>query len=903
MSQITKKTLYIIDGSSFLYRAYYGLRPLHTSDGTPVQAVYGFCSMIKKMMQQFHPSHMALIWDSKGKTKRHEFYGDYKGTRQAPPSDLFIQKDYIREFADLIGLCQVIETGVEADDLVYSLAKEWVDAGGNVVVITADKDIGQMLSPDISLYDSFNQMFYDQKSLEEKLQMPVSKIPFYYGLMGDSSDNIPGVKGIGKKTAFDLVSQFESLEVLYQNLDAVESKRVRSALENNKEDAFLSYKLFLLYYHKTHTNLDETSFSESNWVHAAPLFQKLEFKQFLKSMPTSSVSVTDPLVRSSVSKGYSFITVQDLSLLETIIAAIKEKKVFAYDTEGNGINALEMDMVGLSVSYQQRLSYYIPCGHKTDEKQLLREQIIALVKPLFEDRTIVKIAHHAKFDQLVLSNYGITVQGPVFDTLIAAALVTPEWQKNSLKALSAYYLEEPMLTFDAVVTEKKRKDFSEVPLVEATEYAAADAHQTLKLYELFKPMLKEQEMDTLFYDIEIPVMHLLTEMERKGIECHVSVLESFNVVVERKIFEIEGIIKNILGPEFSDLNLNSPRQIEDILFNYLKLPPQKKSAKGTSYSTDNEVLVALSPLHPIPKYLVYYRELFKLKTTYIDALPLAINKKTGRIHTNYSQTRVATGRLSSSDPNLQNIPVQKFGSEIRAAFVPEKGRLFISADYSQIELRVLAFLSQDAVLKKAFLDNRDIHAETAAGLFKVPFDEVTQQQRAFGKKINFSILYGLTPYGLSKDLHISQGQAKEYIDSYFLHYPKVREWMDAVVVRAREDSYVQTFYKRRRYVKELQEKNKHAFDAGKRVAINTVAQGTAAELMKLGMIALHKAFIDAGVDAYMVLQIHDELLISVKEEVVDKVKELTKTALEKVVAWDVPLVVTIKEGINWKEVK
>lgn len=897
----SEKTLFLIDGSSFLYRAYYGLRPLHTSQGVPVQAVYGFCRMLKKLIDTFNPNHVVLVWDSKGKTARHELFKEYKATRQAAPSDLFEQKDFICEFAQAIGLHQLAQVGVEADDLMYSLAKDWAKKEGNAVIVTSDKDMGQAITEDIILYDAFKEALVDEKAFSEKMGFSVEKTPFYFALVGDSSDNIPGVRGVGKKGALELVSQFKDLKDLYNNLDGVKSTRTRTALAQHKDDAFLSEKLFLLQYHKTSVDEKETQFDNAQWVNARSLFQKLEFKSFLKELGEEKVSQSSG--KTVKDYGHALKTITTEGQLKELCARIKEKKCFAYDTETDSLNALNSNLVGVSLCCEEGTAYYVPCGHTTGESQLSLNIVAKHIKDLMEDASIEKIAHHMKFDQLVLSQYEITFAGTFFDTLIAAYLVKEDWQKGGLKDLSGYYLNEAMLNFEQVVTEKKLKHFGQVPLKEATEYAAADALQTFRLYPLFKKMLKEQKMETLFYEIEQPLVQILFEMEKKGIGCDVSVLKELDEVVVKKLHEIKKTILDLLGPEFKDVNLNSSKQVGEILFDYLQLPPQKKQSKTGAYSTDNEVLVTLTKLHPIPGYIAQYRELFKLKSTYIDALPGYINKKDNRIHTTYSQTRVATGRLASSDPNLQNIPADGLGGAVRAAFKPDRGRLFLSADYSQIELRVLAHLSKDEHLVNAFLAGHDIHTETASKLFDVALDKVTKEQRSVGKRINFSILYGLTPYGLSKDLDIPLKDAKVYIDTYFKEYPRVKKWMDIVIENAKQDGYVTTLHGRRRNVPGIYERNKNLFELACRIAVNTVAQGTAAEVMKMGMLAVDKALKKKKLDAHIILQIHDEILLTVASGIEKEVEMVVKEELEHVVKWNLPLIVHTAIGGDWREVK
>lgn len=900
-----KHTVFLIDGSSFLYRAYYGVRPLHTSKGVPVQAVFSFCRMIKKLVDNFSPEYIAIVWDSKGKTTRHEMYQEYKATRQAPPSDLFEQKALIVEFANLIGIAQIQQQGIEADDIMYSIAQERAKEGDTTVLVTSDKDMGQALNGSIVLYDAFKDSFMDTPAFEQKYGFAPDKLAFYFALLGDTSDNIPGVKGIGDKGATDLVKQFASLQDMYDNLDKVTKERVKSALLANKDNAFLSYQLFVLQYHPSGLSKEQMFFNKENWVKAREFFAELDFKSLVKEID-QQIAIAGGVVPSVAKKmaQYEFITVTTTQQLGDLCHALKEKKAFGIDTETTGLDAMANDCVGISISVEAGKSYYVPFGHKTGEQQLTKEQIFTALRPFFEDANYKKYFHNAKFDLHVLEQVGLTVNGLAFDTLVAANLVVKEWQRIGLKYLSEYYFDEPMLTFEEVVKNNKYKNFSYVPLELATTYAASDAHQTLRLVPLLEKELKQEKMEDLYNQIEFPLISVLYEMEKRGIYLDVKQLEELNKRVTQEIKSLEAQIILLAGEKYRDINLNSPRQIEQLLFVELQLPPQKKSAKGTSYSTDQEVLEALAAIHPVPGLLLRYRELFKLKSTYIDALPNYVNPKTGCIHTTYSQTAVATGRLSSYDPNLQNIPADSsgYGIEIRGAFKPKPGHIFLSADYSQIELRVLAHLSQDKNLIDAFLAGHDIHAQTASRLFDVPLALVSHEQRQIGKRINFSILYGLTPYGLSKDLNIPFKEAKHYIEKYFAQYPGVQEWMEKVIVDCKHTGYVQTLWGHRRYVPTIHEKNRVMYEEARRIAINTVAQGTAADIMKIGMINLDRALKEQGLDAHLVLQIHDELLISVHESQKEQAEQLTKSMLQSVVNWEIPLSVTTRFGSDWKEV-
>ncbi|MFC1842617.1 DNA polymerase I [Candidatus Dependentiae bacterium] len=905
-----EKTIFLIDGSSFLYRAYYGVRPLHTSKGEPVQAVYSFCRMIRKLISKFGAKYIALVWDSKGKTTRHEMYEAYKATRQAAPSDIFDQKERILDIADKVGLLQVAQKGIEADDIIFSIAKDYRKKGYNIVLVTLDKDFGQMLDAQTFMYDSFRDVLIDVPKFEEKMGFEVAKLPFYFALLGDASDNIPGVRGIGKKGALELVNQFDSLEDVYENLDKVPRPRARKALEASKKEAFLSRKLFLLQYVKTDLKKQDFIFDPKHWVNARKIFQELEFKSLLKEIDKDK-QLSAVVVKQKMEKlrKYDFVCVTSEKELKELCYKLKNCKAFACDTETDGLRPLDSNCLGISVCMKAGKSFYIPFGHKWDtaeisHEQLTKEQVINYLGPIFEDKKIGKYLHHAKFDMLVLYNMGIELKGLEFDTLIAARLVSESWQRNGLKKLSIKYFDEPMLTFDEVVKANKYKDFSYVPPELATLYAAADAHQTLKLTKVLKKELKQKKMQKVFDEIELPLIEILYEMEKVGIYVDASKLKKLGKKIAKELLTIEQKITGVVGIKYAGINLNSPKQVQELLFDHLKLPTQKRSAKGTGYSTDQEVLSKLAKIHPVPGLILKYRELSKLRNTYVDALPEYINPKTGRIHTTFNQTDVATGRLSSSDPNLQNIPADSslYGMQIRQAFMPKKGNVFLSADYSQIELRVLAHLSGDKNLINAFLEDRDIHAETASRLFDTTFDKVTHEQRQIGKRINFSILYGMTPYGLSRDLGISLSEAKKYIDKYFAQYPKVSQWMEDTVEETKKNGYVTTFWSRRRYIPGIYEKNKNLYELARRVAVNTRAQGTAAEIMKKGMIDWVHAIAKKKLSAEILLQIHDELLITVPKKQLKEVEELTQKVLESVVDWKVSLKVTTRSGASWKDV-
>lgn len=923
--KISKKSVFIVDGSSFLYRAYYAVKPLYTSKGLAVQAVYGFCRMIKKIIDLLHVDHVIIVWDSKGKTHRHDLFTEYKATRQAPPSDIFDQKALIQEFADLVGILQLSQVGKEADDLMFSFAKKVEKSGYQAVLVSSDKDMRQALSENIVIFDPFKDTVMDVEACQARYGFEVFKLPFYFSILGDASDNIPGVKGIGEKGATDLVKQFSSLDDMYENIDKITKQRTKDLLIENKDKAYLSEKLFLLHNFEIDLAVEDTVLIPESWAKAAPLFQRLEFKSLVKDIETKYGVATAKSFDESTSDNrplhekYDFVLVNQEKQLIDLCENLSEVKLFAIDTETTGLDPLQAELVGISIAYSVGQAFYIPLGHKQEsqlsivqdvsavksEQQLTKKIVVDHLGPVLKNKNIEKYMHHAKFDQLVLDQAGLPVNGVTFDTMIAASLATKEWEKNGLKDLSEQFFDETMLNYKDMIKQYKAQDFSYIPVSAATNYAASDAHQTLKLVSALKKELKEQHLDDLFYNIEFPINDILVEMQKEGIFCSVELLQHLSVQVDKDLKNIEKQIFLVAGKE---INLNSPKQVRELLFDQLKLTPQKKSGKGTTHSTDAEVLKALQFEHEVPKMMLAYRELYKLKSTYIDALPTYINPATQRIHTSWNQTIAATGRLSSSNPNLQNIPKDglEYGKEydvdVRSAFRAKSGWSFISADYSQIELRVLAQLSKDKNLVHAFLSGQDIHAQTAAKMFSVDLSQVTDAQRSIGKRLNFSILYGLTAYGLSKDMLITYADAKKYIDLYFEQYPGVCAWMEGVVEFVKKHGYTQTLYGRRRYLPGIYEKNKSLFDLARRVAINTPAQGTAAEVTKLGMISFDKAIKDQGLRAKILLQIHDELVVTCPDSEVEVVSKILEKTLVTAVAWDIPLLAAIRVGKNWREV-
>lgn len=907
----TKRTVFLIDGSSFLYRAYYSLPPMHSKAGQPVQVVYGFCRMVKKLVNQFKPAYCGVVWDPgpERPTIRHEIYIEYKAQRQSAPSELHDQRGLVKEFASIIGLHQDEEPGIEADDILYSCAVDFSKQGYTVIIVTSDKDMRQCVSEKILIYDPFKNEIIDAPAIELRYGIPLSKLVFYFALIGDSVDNIPGVKGVGPKTAQELVNKCESLADLYANLDRVERKRVQELLEVSRDQAFLSEKLFALNYYTCHGSPESYAFDEKNWFNAREFFKLLDFASLLKDFPPEPGPRPGEENIAENSLDVSFVTVTTVDQLRQLCDLIRQHRYCALDTETDSLKSLQSTLVGISLCVELGTTYYIPLCHNNCPQQLDYKTIFTYLGPLLADPSIKKYLHNTKFDQLVLSRAdgvhgGFELKGVEFDTLIAAHLITKEGQRLSLKWLSEFYLNQRMLTFDEVVTKQKLKNFAEVPIDKATQYAGADAHQTLALKTLLQKELDRQEQNSLFYGIEMPLINVLYKMEKEGVIVDTAVLDRLSVEANAALQKIEAEIHAVLPDGCANVNLNAPRQLEDLLFNVLKLSPLKKTTHKTGYSTDHEVLSELAKVHPVPALILKYREVYKVKSTYLDALKTAINPQTGRIHTSYSQTGTATGRLASSDPNLQNIPTGTAAGSlpIRSAFKAPEGHHFLSADYSQIELRVLAYVSQDKNLMKAFLERQDIHAQTAAGLFDIAPDKVQSEQRALAKRINFSILYGLSPYGLSKDLGIPYKEAELYIKKYFAQYPGVVAWMEGVVEFAKKHGYVQTLWGRRRHVPGIHEKNRGVYDLARRIAINTMVQGSQAELMKIGMLALDNLITAHQLTSKLVLQIHDELIVAVPDNELALVPSLVTDTLQNVVTWNVPLLVTSRTGKDWQEV-
>jgi len=913
---ISRQKVLIIDGSSFLYRAFYAIKPMMTTDGKSVQAVYGFCRMIKKLIDTHKPTHAVIAWDSEGKTARHDLYPEYKAHRDAPPRDLFEQKKIIKEFADTIQMSQVAIVGFEADDIINTIALQAQEQGFDVVIVTSDKDMRQIVSTGCTIFDPFLDRILDIAAIELIYSFTIDRLPLYFSLLGDASDNIPGVKGIGKVGATKLATQFSSLDDLYANIEQIGGKS-QTYLQSARDNAYISYQLFLLDIVPGEFAVQRYVFLAAKWNNAYQFFKNLQFASLLKGMQEqSTISVTHSGGQTSIFapdvhidqmsevRG-ALICVQSIDQLVEIEKNIQLKKCVAIDTETTGVDVRRSTLVGISIACDDDVAYYIPCAHESGELQLPLPTVIAWLQKLTGDESIQWCFHNAKFDLHILAYAGIAFKNCFFDTMIAAHLLLDDDQGVGLKALSERLLKQRMKSFSDITSEHGCASFAQVPINAATVYAAADALQTWRLVEIFKKQLLEKNLDTLFYTIEMPLIPVLVALEHVGMMLD---KQSLVGIAKRLAGEVERIRQEIvalLGPQYCQLNLNSPKQLQAILFGDLGLKSVKKTAKGTSRSTDQQSLQELVDQHPVIRLIMRYRELYKLFSTYGEGLQQYYDEATGKVYTSMSQIRTATGRLSSSDPNMQNIPIadDAGGVAIRSAFIVPAGYVCISADYSQIELRVLAQLSGDSRLVDAFINNQDIHAITAAGLFDVPVDAVTREQRQIAKKINFSILYGLSAFRLAKDLDIPYKQAQEYHDRFWKQYPGVVLWMQQVIEGVRQKGFVQTLGGRRRSIPGIYEANKALFNAASRIAINTPCQGTAAEVIKKGMIALYEQFLQKKLPIQIVLQIHDELIFVVPIDSAQEVEAMIKYALENIEPdWSIPLQVTTRIGSTWDEV-
>ncbi len=883
------KQIYLIDGSSYIYRAYYAIRHLSNSQGMATNAIYGFTNMLLKVIREMQPDHLAVIFDSKGPTFRKEVYPEYKANRSAMPDDLVPQIPYIKRVVEAFNFPGVEVPGFEADDIIATLAKRFAAQGMEVTVVTGDKDLMQVVSDRVRLLDTMKDKISGPAEVMERFG-GADKVIEVQALAGDSSDNVPGVPGIGEKTAKALIDEYGSVENLLANLDQLKGKR-RENLETYADQARLSKQLVTLI-DDMELDLDYDNFalSEPNRLALTALFKECEFHRLIQEYSV------DERATAGSADYRCVLTEKDLTEMMT---ALQKAQRFAFDTETTSLNPHQADLVGLSFAVTAGAAWYIPVGHHYlgVPEQLPLTTVLDAVRPLLADAGKLKIGQNLKYDILVLARAGVDVTEPLYDTMLASYLATPASTSHGMDALASELLDYRTIPYKEVAgSGKNQVTFDEVEIEKALPYAAEDADITLRLYEKLAPMLEKQQQTRLFDEIEMPLLPILIDMEKIGIRIDADFLGSLSAEMAVKLHRLEGQIHALAGAPF---NIGSPKQLGEILFERLGLPRGKKTKTG--WSTDVEVLTNLAEENEIAALILDYRSLMKLKGTYTDALPKLIHPQTGRIHSSFNQAITATGRLSSSDPNLQNIPIRtEEGRRIREGFIPADGCVLLAADYSQVELRVLAHMADVPALKESFAKGEDIHRRTASEVLGLFPEMVTDEQRRQAKAINFGVIYGMSAFGLAKQLDISRREAQTFIDTYFKRYPGIRVFMDKCISEAREKLYVTTLLGRRCAIPEINSKNGAVRGYAERNAINYPVQGSAADIIKVAMIHIFKRIETEKLQSRMLLQVHDELVFEVPLAEQELMIKLVREEMENAVSITVPLLVEIDCGANWR---
>ncbi|EKF72984.1 DNA polymerase I [Alcanivorax hongdengensis A-11-3] len=913
------KPIILVDGSSYLYRAFHALPPLTTSSGQPTGAVRGVAAMLRKLMKDYDPEYMAVVFDAKGKTFRDELFEEYKSNRPPMPDDLRAQVQPLHDLIRAMGLPLIIEEGVEADDVIGTFARIFGEQGKPVLISTGDKDMAQLVTDKVTLINTMNDALYDIEGVKKKFGVGPELIIDFLALMGDKVDNIPGVPGVGEKTALGLIQGLGSLETIYQNLDKVAELSFRGAktlgkkLEAHKEQAFLSYKLATIKLDcELSEDQDDLKLQTPDAEKLAEYYRQLEFKGWLsellggKDPVAESAGATVELAEDDgPSAGFSrdaYDIVYSEAMLDKWLDKLKAAGEFAFDTETTSLNYMDAQLVGVSVAVDDKAAY-IPFSHNYPgaPDQLPKQRVMDKLKPLLEDDNIKKIGQNLKYDMSVLAeDVGITLRGVAYDTMLESYVLDSVATRHDMDSLALKYLGRKTISFEEIAGKgAKQLTFNQVGLHEASRYAAEDADVTLRLHQTLWPKLeKEGRLPDVFRDIELPLVTVLSRIERNGTYVDATLLKHQSQFLAKRMAELQEKAFEIAGQEF---NLASPKQLGEILYEKLEIPVIKKTPKGAP-STAEPVLQELALEYPLPQVIMDYRGVAKLKNTYTDKLPELINQRTGRVHTSYHQAVAATGRLSSSDPNLQNIPVRsEEGRKIRQAFLAPKGKKIVACDYSQIELRIMAHLSGDKGLTDAFEKGLDIHRATAAEVWGKSLDDVSDNDRRNAKAINFGLIYGMSAFGLAKQLGLPRKEAQDYIDLYFERYPGVKRYMEETRAQASEQGYVETLFGRRLYLPEIRSSNGQRRQAAERTAINAPMQGTAADIIKMAMIKVHDWLDTTHFDAKMIMQVHDELVFEVAEgQVEDLVKEV-KVRMESAAELKVPLIVDAGIGENWDE--
>jgi len=916
-------TLYLIDGHALAYRTFFALtmtgQRFSTSSGEPTAGTYGFASVLLKLLEQDKPEYLAVAFDT-GKTFRNEIFPDYKATRAKMPDDLRPQIDRIREMVDVFGLPRIEKEGAEADDVLGSIAQQAVKKGMGVKIVTGDRDLLQLVTDRIYVNLAGSKLSeardFGPKDVVDSLGVRPDQVVDYKALVGDKSDNIPGVNGIGEKTALSLLEKYPSLDEIYAHLDEITGK-VHTLLERDREQAYLSRDLATIRTDIAVTlDLEKARTSNINLPAIEEFFQNMEFKTLVARLKKieGSQEVQAPVrqqlslfgepvkvIGDSAAYTLDTIVVDSPETLVRLKADLESAKVIAFDTETTSTDPMRADLVGMSLSVRPGQGYYIPLRHAAAEKQLTVEQIFAALRPALTDPAIPKAGHNLKYDYLVLAQAGLKVSPLSFDTMIAEFLIRPENYNLGLKDTARKYLGISMTQIEELIGKGRNQiSMDQVPVAQAAPYAAADAEVSLKLIQLLKPELEEAGVLRLFDEIEMPLVPVLAGMERTGVALDVKVLEKMSQELQTRMGEIETSIYQQVGYHF---NLNSTQQLSKALFDTLKIEPPDRRKKTTSghYSTSADVLEEIKKDHPVVGSILEYREMAKLKSTYVDALPLQVNPRTGRVHTSYSQVGSVTGRLASSDPNLQNIPTRtETGRLVRNAFVAGKGNQLLAVDYSQIELRIVAHMAQDEAMLDAFRAGEDIHAATAAAIHGISLEAVTKDQRRRAKAVNFGLIYGMSAYGLYRSTDLTLGEAENFVKTYFQQFPGVKRYLDETKKRAASQGYVETLLGRRRYFPNLKNPVNQAMrNREEREAINAPVQGTAADIMKIAMIDLYAALAKAKLSAKMLLQVHDELVLEVPTDERDKTIDVVCDVMENAYPLSIPLLTEARWGHNW----
>ncbi len=893
--------LFLIDGSALAYRSYYAFlaNPLRTKRGEPTSVVFGFAATILRLLNQEKPTHLAVVQDTKEPSFRHKMYDEYKAQRATMPDDMAQQLPRLDEMLAVMNITNLKMPGYEADDIIATLTRRAESAGWEVVVVTGDKDLMQLVNDKVKVFNlkklSEAGEWFDRAAVKEKMGVYPEQILDYLSLMGDTSDNIPGVDGVGPKTAVKLIEEYGSFEAVLANAEKISKPKLRDSLIAFRPQAELTRRLVALEYDvPVKCDLDNLAIPSLDNPQLRQMFLEFEFVSLAKQLSPAAT-----LTEQTSTTKQRYTTVDSETKLRDVIKRIRQTGIFAFDTETTGLDWMTCKLVGISLAASEGEAWYIPLGH-SQGNNLDASACRKLLQPLFVDPQLKRVAQNFKFDCHVLTRHGYEISGCDHDPMLSSYVVDPAGQ-HGLDALALKHFDYTMQPIsDLIGSGKKQITFAEVPIDKATFYSAEDADFTLRLAMKLEPMVKAIGADKLLNEIELPLTVVLAKVEANGVRIDAAFLRKMSADIGKQLEKIVHDIHTLAGREF---NINSTAQLSEILFDELKLQPLRKTAKKTGYSTDVNVLTELAKVHDLPRLILEYRKLAKLKSTYVDALPELVNAESGRVHTSYNQAVATTGRLSSTDPNLQNIPIKtEEGSQIRRAFVPaDSGHKLLTADYSQIELRVLAHCADERVLIESFRNGEDIHARTASEVYGVDLKAVTAPMRRMAKTANFAVIYGVTAFGLSQQSDMTVGEAKEFIDVYFSRYPAIRGFIDATIAAARRDGYVTTLFGRRRYLPEINSKNVSLRQFAERTAVNTVIQGTAADMIKIAMIQIDRAMQD--MKSLMILQVHDELVFDAVISELDDLRALVCDRMENCVKLNVPIKVEVGIGDNWLESK